>query len=249
MQYTIEFENKNKRLIFLDVIIKNTVNNSYDFEIFRKTSITNVQIRPNYNIAPHIAMGVFKGFLSPAYKICTEKYLQSEIDFLIEIFTENGHNRNTTTNIATEYLQNSNKPKRNDQKNTKNTRSIIKLPWVSTLGPKLQKEFKKKEIKTVFTSGAKLKSILCQNKSKLLPNSYPSVYALNCSCNAKYISETKKKVMARTIEHQQDSIKGKWKMGKFRCNGRLFKIPWSIQLATPKDKEKQDVKAEKLGSH
>ena len=39
-------------------------------------------------------MGVFKGFLSIAYKICTEKYLQSEIDFLIDIFTENEHNRN-----------------------------------------------------------------------------------------------------------------------------------------------------------
>ena len=78
------------------------------------------------------------------------------------------------------------------------------------LGPKLQKEFKKKDIKTVFTSGANLKFILCQNKSKLLRNSYPDVYALNCSCNGEYIDETKKKVMTRTVEQQQDSIKGKW---------------------------------------
>ena len=78
------------------------------------------------------------------------------------------------------------------------------------LGPKLRKEFKKKKIKTVFTSGVNLKSILCQNKSKLIPNSYPGVYTLNCSCNAEYIGETKKKVITRTIEHQQDSIKGKW---------------------------------------
>ena len=47
------------------------------------------------NIAPHIAMGVFKGFLSNAYP--TDKYLESEIDFLINIFTENRHNRNTLT--------------------------------------------------------------------------------------------------------------------------------------------------------
>ena len=60
-----------------------------------------------------------------------------------------------------------------------------------------------------------LKFILCQNKSKLIPYSYPGVYTLNCSsincsCNAEYIGETKKKVITRTIEHQQDSIKGKW---------------------------------------
>ena len=154
-------------------------------------------------------MGVFKGFLSRAYKICTEKHLQSEIDFLIDIFTENGHNRNTLTNITTEYLQNINKPRSNDQNNTKNTKNIIKLPWVPILGPKLRKEFKKKDIKTVFTSGANLKSILCQNKSKLIPNSYLGVYTLNCNCNAEYIGETKKKI-TRRIEHQQDSIKEKW---------------------------------------
>ena len=92
-------------------------------------------------------MGVFKGFLSRAYKICTEKYLQSEIDFLIDIFTENGHNRNTLTNIATEYLRNINKPKSNDQNNTKNTKNIIKLPWVPIRGPKFEKSLKRKTVK------------------------------------------------------------------------------------------------------
>ena len=52
-------------------------------------------------------MGVFKGFLSRAYKICTEKHLQSETEFLIDIFTENGHNSNKLTNIAKEYLKTS----------------------------------------------------------------------------------------------------------------------------------------------
>ena len=56
-------------------------------------------------------MGVFKGFVSQAYKICTEEYLQSEIDFFIDIFTENGHNRSTLTNIAIECVRNINKPK------------------------------------------------------------------------------------------------------------------------------------------
>ena len=44
------------------------------------------------------------------------------MEFLIGIFTENGHNRNTMTNIATEYLRNINEPKSNDQNNTKNTK-------------------------------------------------------------------------------------------------------------------------------
>ena len=46
IQYTIEFKNENKQLNFLDITVTNTGNNSYDFKIFRKTSITIVQIKP-----------------------------------------------------------------------------------------------------------------------------------------------------------------------------------------------------------
>ena len=45
-------------------------------------------------------------------------------------------------------------------------------------------------IRTAFKSSANLKSILCQNKSKLLPNFYPEV---TCSCQLRYPSKQKRK--------------------------------------------------------
>ena len=36
------------------------------------------------------------------------------------------------------------------------------------------------------------------------------MYQLDCSCNSRYIVESKKKVLTRSTEHQQDSIKGNW---------------------------------------
>ena len=72
IQYTIKFENENKQLNFVDITITNNGNNSYDFKILWKALIKNIQIKPNSNIASHIPMGVMKGFLSRAYKICTE---------------------------------------------------------------------------------------------------------------------------------------------------------------------------------
>ena len=137
-----------------------------------------------------------------ACKICTEKYLERHMD----IFIENRYNKNRLINIATEYLRNINKPKSSGQNNTKNTRNIIKIPRVPILGPKFGKEFENKDIKIVFMLKAKLKSVLCQNKSN---DSYPGVYLLNCTFNAEYIDQTKK-VLTRTIEHQQQNIKGKW---------------------------------------
>ena len=66
IQYTIEYENEHKELNFLDVTIKNNSNHSYEFEVYRKLAIKNVQIKPRYNICPKIAMEGFKGFfLSP----------------------------------------------------------------------------------------------------------------------------------------------------------------------------------------
>ena len=44
----------------------------------------------------------------------------------------------------------------------------------------------------------------------MLPNSYPRVHEWKYTCNSAYFGETKKKILIRTTEHQQDSFKGKW---------------------------------------
>ena len=85
---------------------------------------------------------------------------------------------------------------------------IVKLQWVPKFRRKLRKEFKKFGTNTIFTLGRNLKNLICRNKSKLLPNSFPGVYQLDCTCHALCIGETKKRVITGTIEHQQDSFNG-----------------------------------------
>ena len=77
-------------------------------------------------------------------------------------------------------------------------------------GSKLCRELKKIDIRTVFKSSASLKSVLCQNKSKVLPNSYPEVYQLQCSCQSRYLCETKNNISSSAIAHQQDGMKRKF---------------------------------------
>ena len=62
IQYTIEFENIQKQVNFLDITITKNETNSYDFKIFRKPAITNVQIKSNSNMAPNVSVSLFKGF-------------------------------------------------------------------------------------------------------------------------------------------------------------------------------------------
>ena len=51
------------------------------------------------------------------------------------------------------------------------------------------------------------KNVLCKNKDKLIPNSYAGVDGLKCSCRSAYDGETKKKIIARSLEYQHASIK------------------------------------------
>ena len=190
IQFTIEFENNHKQLNFLDITITDNGTNSYDFKIFRKPAITNIQIKSNSNMAPNVSVSGFKGFLSRAYKICSECYIDEEIQFLIDVFTENGYERKTLEKITRNYLNQLQNPPISNKDTSEDIIKVVKLPWIPIIGSKLRQAFKKKNIKTIFTSGPNLKSLLCQNKTKLLPNSYPRVYELKCTCNSAYFGET-----------------------------------------------------------
>ena len=123
-----------------------------------------------------------------AKRICSQKHLQKEIDFLIDIFVENGHDKNNLTNIARDYIKNGSK---NTPFQSLDTQPFIKLPWIPIVGPKLRKEFQKQNIKVIFTSAPNLNNIFCNNKTKLPPNTNPGVYQLKYSCGSIYIGETK----------------------------------------------------------
>ena len=89
--------------------------------------------------------------------------------------------------------------------------SIVKIPWIPQLGPRLRNIYKRYGIKTVFSSPPNLRTILCsKNKCRLPRNSHPGVYKLDCSCGASYIGETKKRVSTRISEHQRDVFNGNW---------------------------------------
>ena len=135
------------------------------------------------------------------------------------MFVENGHDQNSLNSLINE-----NKHQAPNIENKDN--NIVKLPWIPIIGPKIRKELQKTGCKVIFLSAAKLKNILCNNKSKLLPNSYPNVYELRYDFGGKYIGETKKRLLTRSIEHQEDSMTGKWEASGATehskdCHGRF----------------------------
>ena len=141
IQYTIEYENEHKELNFLNITLKHDLNQFFDFAVYCKPAITNVQIKPHSKLCSNIAMGVFKGFLSRALHICSENYLAQEIDFLINVFAENGHSITVLEKVTKKYMNNITSKKEKVNIETIKNDKIVKLPWVPKLGPKLRNEF------------------------------------------------------------------------------------------------------------
>ena len=51
-------------------------------------------------------MGVCKGFVSRTMSICSQKCLAQEINFLINVYAENGHNITVLEKVNSEYKNN-----------------------------------------------------------------------------------------------------------------------------------------------
>ena len=198
IQYIIECENGNKSLNFLDINITNTINNKHELKEQPKKAITNIHIKTTSWIDPNIIKSVFKGFLYRTHSICSEKYVKEEQTFLIDIFVENVYYKQLLKSLVIEYNNiRDNKSNRENITKDRDYTSLKKLPWIPNISPKTKREFKKIGKDIAFTSGKNLHQILCQKKKpKLLPNSNSGLYQLDCSCNGKYIGESKKRLLS-----------------------------------------------------
>ena len=95
----------------------------------------------------------------------------------MDIFVENGHNKQFLKNFLIKYNNKKNN-KNNNENNTENRdyKNLNKLPWIPNV-QNIKREFKKIGKDTAFASGKNLQQIFCQkNKLKLLPNSQPVVH-------------------------------------------------------------------------
>ncbi|XP_065640485.1 uncharacterized protein LOC136073060 [Hydra vulgaris] len=156
IQYTIEVENELGTLNYLDIQIMNKKTGKYEYKVYRKDAITNIQIKPHSNHDPNILNSIFKGFLHRAYSICSKSYLQNEINFLIDVFIENGYDKTQMMNIAHQFQH-----KRQNKitiPSEINNYPVVSLPWVPGLSPKLRKIFRKAGYRAVFKSNPNLRS-------------------------------------------------------------------------------------------
>ena len=213
IQYTMEVENQEKSLDFLEIRTINSGKGKYEFDVFRKKAITNVQIKPTSSHDPRILQGVFKGFVHRAYRICSENYIEKELEFLISVFEENGYQKNELKKIIEDVRRRSNERREMQENREDDSLPTVALPYIPGISVKLRKAFRKAGYKTAFKSGANLQTILSsKNKASLPRNSQPGTYSMQCKCFVvpPYIGETKIQIRNRSKQHEEYIRKGHW---------------------------------------
>ena len=213
IKYTMERESLEKKLQFMELSVINNLKGRYEFDVYRKKAITNVQVKKESGHDPTVLKGIFKGFVHRALTICSKNYLEREIDFLIKIFVENGYQEESLRKIVKEIRDKSQiLPETTNDQNTDPPKPRITLPWIPKISPKLRTAYKKAGYTVAFKSGRNIGTILAaKNKAKLPKNSYPGIYQIPCSCGiTPYRGETKKKISTRVGEHERNVEKNEY---------------------------------------
>ena len=213
IQYTMDIEKEDKSLAFLRIRTINSGKGRYEFDVYRKEAITNVQVKPNSCHDPRTLQGIFKGFVHQAFKICSKNYLEKELEFLTSVFIENGYEKKDLVKIITEIRRKFNDQERTQTENEVETKPTITLPWIPGVSTKLRKAYGKAGYKIAFKSGANLQTILTGKNKTILPkNSQPGTYKIQCKCHGvpPYIGETKIQIRNRNKQHEDYVRKGNW---------------------------------------
>lgn len=207
IQFTAESSNLNT-IPFLDILIHFN-HNRFQFSVYRKPTFAGSFIH-FFSEHPHyIKNNILQSQFIRAYRISSPFKLQTEIDFLYQLFKQLGFSSQTINKqqrLAKIKLHN---PPPNDPPNPIEQRppSYI-LPYTSNLLG-LKYTFKKYlNINLIFQFPNKIQTLLINNQITHTPLNM-GVYIIPCTnCDAVYVGETLKSLADRLHQHQLSIRRG-----------------------------------------
>ena len=126
VQFTREEEQDNS-IAFLDVQITRLEDGSMTTKIYRKPSNTNIGLKPQSCQDPKTATASFKGELCRCYRLCSSpEQTKKEIEFVLDLYEDNGHNRAKLKHIADTYTPPTIDNRNNNNNNKNKTRHTTK---------------------------------------------------------------------------------------------------------------------------
>jgi hypothetical protein len=208
-------EKEDNKIAFLDVLVSRGADGTILTQIYRKPSNTNILIKPNSCHDPKVHMASFKGEICRATHLCTSpSQTKKEIEFAMNVYEDNGHDRKVLEKIASTYkpASGTNNQRRHQQQQQQRQqqqadstpgnlfsvlpfhnidieevefRPYATLPFIPGISNQLKRVLNKAGCNAFFRSGQKLQNILCgKNKTRPDPLKTKGIYKFQCLCSS-----------------------------------------------------------------
>ena len=198
-QLTIEHE-KFAAIPFLDTEIVRT-GNQVKFKVYRKPTNREDYVHFFSVHTDKVKRGIVIGFFLRAFRVCSEEYLEEEIQHIILSFMKLKYPKGFLLNLKKKAIN-----IRNRSKRTKTRKKDVKYMSIpnSETAETIAKNLETTGIRVAVTSGRKIGEILSKNKT-CQHNDNSVVYKIPCgSCDKSYIGETGRGMQTRLKEHKRD---------------------------------------------
>ena len=229
IKFTMETEDDQHKLPFLDVSLNNT-SSKITTSVYRKPTHTDQYIHFLSNHHPQIKRAIISTLTRRAKTICDPAKLQEEIDHLRHTFvTLNGYPKQLVDQTISATLQ----PKEDRPPKPESAPIRVNIPYQGKISHQISRLLKKTaSIDVTFSSDRTLKTILKANgrggPSQTQTNPRGCVYKINCNCGSSYIGETCRPFSIRLKEHKSSVEKSNLKsaLSEHIVNNPNHSINW-----------------------
>ncbi|XP_045474883.1 uncharacterized protein LOC123680811 [Harmonia axyridis] len=210
VHFTLELENVDKSLNFLDIQIK-IVNDHLDFDIYRKPTFSDVLIHNSSSHPYRIKMSAFHSLVHRLISTpLSENNFKKEVEMLKLLTKNNGYSPDIIDKLILKKQREKlltciYPPQPKDQ-----MKRFVYINYIPQISDIVCNRLRKNRVDIVCTNKKNLRSMFSDGRDKLSDSEKSGVYKLFCDeCPAFYVGQTGRSLKVRVEEHKKSILQNK----------------------------------------
>ncbi|XP_045477945.1 uncharacterized protein LOC123683088 [Harmonia axyridis] len=210
IQFTLEIEDNNKCLNFLDIQVK-IINEHLEFNIYRKPTFSDILIHNSSSHPFKIKMSAFHTLVHRLISIpLSATNFDNEVQILKVLAKNNGYHPDIINKLIFKKQQKRLLTLVYPPQLENQMKKFVYINYIPSLSDKLCKRIRKNDIDVICTNKKNLRTMFFSGKNRLNISQLSGVYKLFCDeCPAFYIGQTGRSLGIRIEEHKRSILQNK----------------------------------------
>ena len=199
LQFTIESENEERSIPFLDTLVIRSEDGHIDTDWYRKPQNSGRIIHFKSNQPYKHKINTIKNILDRIDRLSSPKFRPKNYELVKEILKKNGYPSNCISGLfarrgSTSVGSRPERPK------------FYSTPYIKGVSEKLSKILNSSSTKLAFKNRKTIGSLFYKTKDPVPPAQHKNiVYDIQCTCSKRYIGHTQNFLSNRVKTHEKDS--------------------------------------------